>query len=48
MTVDPAGLRAGLANEVPDHLVPAEIVLVGEFPLTANGKVDTRALRELL
>lgn len=45
-TVDPAGLRAGLAAELPDHMVPAEIVLVGEIPLTANGKVDTRALRE--
>jgi len=48
MTVDPADLRAGLAAELPDHLVPAEIVPVGEIPLTANGKVDTRALRELL
>jgi amino acid adenylation domain-containing protein len=48
MTVDPAGLRAGLATELPDHLVPAEIVLVGEIPLTANGKLDTRALRELV
>jgi len=48
MTVDPAGLRAGLATEVPEHMLPAEIVLVGEIPLTANGKVDPRALRELL
>ena len=37
-------LRADLAAELPAHMVPAEIVFVGEFPLTANGKVDTRAL----
>ena len=37
-------LRADLAGELPAHMVPAEIVFVGEFPLTANGKVDTRAL----
>jgi amino acid adenylation domain-containing protein len=37
-------LLADLAAELPAHMVPAEIVLVGEFPLTANGKVDTRAL----
>jgi amino acid adenylation domain-containing protein len=48
MTVDPAGLRTGLAADLPDHMVPAEIVPVDEIPLTANGKVDTRALRALL
>jgi amino acid adenylation domain-containing protein len=41
---EPDRLRADLAAELPTHMVPAEIVLVGEFPLTANGKVDTRAL----
>jgi acyl-coenzyme A synthetase/AMP-(fatty) acid ligase len=46
--LDPAGLRAGLAEDLPDHMVPAEIVPIAEIPLTANGKVDTRALRSLL
>ncbi|HTI24831.1 MAG TPA: amino acid adenylation domain-containing protein, partial [Kutzneria sp.] len=40
----PDRLRADLAAELPAHMVPAEIVLVDGFPLTANGKVDTRAL----
>ena len=43
--VDVRRLRADLAAELPHHLVPAEIVAVGAIPLTANGKVDTRALQ---
>jgi amino acid adenylation domain-containing protein len=46
--LDPPRLRADLAADLPDHMVPAEIVPVEEIPLTANGKVDTRALRSLL
>jgi non-ribosomal peptide synthetase component F len=46
--IDVAGLRAQLSTELPDHMVPAEIVLVDDLPLTANGKVDTRELRSLL
>jgi amino acid adenylation domain-containing protein len=41
-------LRADLAAELPDHMVPSELVAVGDIPLTANGKVDARALRSLL
>lgn len=46
----PAGtaeLRDHLAAELPDHMIPAEYVTVGRFPLTPNGKVDTRALQQL-
>ena len=46
--LDPPRLRADLAADLPDHMVPAEIVPIGEIPLTANGKVDTRALLSLL
>ncbi|GAB3892829.1 hypothetical protein GCM10029964_068400 [Kibdelosporangium lantanae] len=46
--VDVAGLRRQLATELPAHMVPAEVVLVEDLPLTANGKVDTRGLRSLL
>jgi amino acid adenylation domain-containing protein len=45
---DPGALRAGLADRLPGHMVPARIVAVATIPLTANGKVDTRALLGLL
>ena len=47
-TAATAELRDHLAAELPDHMIPAEYVTVDRFPLTSNGKVDTRALRELL
>ncbi len=43
--VEPSRLRAGLAAELPEYMIPAEIVTVGDIPLTANGKVDVRALQ---
>ncbi len=42
--LDAGALRLQLAGTLPDHLVPAVIVAVDALPLTANGKVDTRAL----
>jgi amino acid adenylation domain-containing protein len=41
---DPARLRDDLAGRLPAHLVPAAVVALEAFPLTANGKVDRRAL----
>ena len=41
---DPATLRALLASQLPDHLMPTAIVALPEFPLNANGKLDRRAL----
>ncbi|MDO6435717.1 amino acid adenylation domain-containing protein [Flavitalea sp. BT771] len=35
-----------LSSRLPDHLIPARLVRVAAFPLTANGKVDHRALME--
>jgi aryl carrier-like protein len=39
-------LRSHLKTRVPDYMVPAEFVFVDEIPLSANGKVDHRALPE--
>ncbi|MFG2905203.1 amino acid adenylation domain-containing protein [Kitasatospora sp. NPDC048286] len=42
--LDPAALRAALAERLPQHLVPAAVVVLAALPLTPNGKVDRRAL----
>ncbi|EWC64293.1 Siderophore biosynthesis non-ribosomal peptide synthetase module [Actinokineospora spheciospongiae] len=42
--VDGADLRAWTAERLPDHLVPAAVVVLDRLPLTANGKLDRAAL----
>jgi amino acid adenylation domain-containing protein len=40
-------LRTFAAGRLPGHAVPALWVLVTDFPVTANGKLDVRRLEEL-
>ncbi|TMN32575.1 hypothetical protein CWC03_22900 [Pseudoalteromonas sp. S2755] len=39
-------IKSKLAVTLPDYMVPSFLVVVDEWPLTANGKVDRKALPE--
>jgi acyl carrier protein len=42
--VEAEGLREHLRESLPEHMVPAAIVVLEALPLTPNGKLDRRAL----
>jgi amino acid adenylation domain-containing protein len=44
--IEADALRAHLKSILPDYMVPAAFMAIAAVPLTANGKVDRRALPE--
>jgi amino acid adenylation domain-containing protein len=40
----PSEMRGFLRAKLPEHLIPSHFVLLSEFPLTLNGKIDRKAL----
>ncbi|MFD7665830.1 non-ribosomal peptide synthase/polyketide synthase [Streptomyces sp. NPDC059788] len=42
--LDGAAVRAHAARELPDHMVPSAVMVLDALPVTANGKLDRKAL----
>ncbi|RCL28711.1 non-ribosomal peptide synthetase, partial [Pseudomonas sp. AFG_SD02_1510_Pfu_092] len=42
--VSAEALRAALRADLPEHMVPARLVMLAALPLTPNGKIDRNAL----
>ncbi|HZF89905.1 non-ribosomal peptide synthetase [Streptomyces sp.] len=46
--LDPAALRTWLAEHLPAHMIPGMLVALPALPLSANGKIDHRRVKEIL
>ncbi len=44
--LEPAELQSALRGRLPEYMIPSAWVMVDQFPLTLNGKVDVKALPE--
>ncbi|MDK8182711.1 non-ribosomal peptide synthetase [Paenibacillus sp. UMB4589-SE434] len=42
-----ADIQAAVRNQLPDYMMPAQFVVLEQFPLTSNGKIERSKLREL-
>ena len=47
-TLESAEIIASCANELPRHMVPKQILLMNELPMTSSGKVNYPQLRDSL
>lgn len=44
LSISPEDLKRVLHDQLPDYMIPSTFVMLKEFPLTPNGKVDRKAL----
>jgi amino acid adenylation domain-containing protein len=42
--LDAADIRAKLATKLPEYMIPSQVLLLDAMPLSANGKIDRKAL----
>ncbi|MCZ4287203.1 hypothetical protein O4H29_20440, partial [Marinobacter salarius] len=42
--IETDALKASLKNHLPDYMVPAHLMVLERFPLSANGKLNRKAL----
>lgn len=46
MPLDVLDIRKHLSNKLPDYMIPALFIKIDKLPLTLNGKVDRKLLRD--
>jgi enterobactin synthetase component F len=44
LPLDTTALKTRLAEQLPPHMVPVVLIQLAELPLSANGKLDRKAL----
>lgn len=46
-TIDKKQLFTNIKEQLPVYMIPSRIILLEQFPLTKNGKIDRQALKQL-